>query len=173
MIWLTSDTHWSHNKIIEYCDRPFVTVHEMNKALTENYNNLVKEGDICYHLGDFAFCKGIQLKAVVDSLNVKPLVIPGNHDKVERLKEAGLTIRAPFILEEIYKDKSYRLFLNHFPPGDDRCQPRRGTTHILHGHRHSRPDARKTSETSFDVGVDGQGNYSPWRLQDILKELCS
>ena len=34
-VWFTSDTHFGHAKIIEYCDRPFADVQEMNETLVE------------------------------------------------------------------------------------------------------------------------------------------
>ena len=31
--WLTSDTHFFHENILKYCNRPFGSVEEMNEAL--------------------------------------------------------------------------------------------------------------------------------------------
>ena len=39
--WFTSDTHFSHTKIIKYTGRPFATVEEMNKSLVDNWNKYV------------------------------------------------------------------------------------------------------------------------------------
>lgn len=52
-IFLTSDTHFGHDKIIEYCKRPFATSEEMNEAMITRWNAVVKSGDDVYHLGDF------------------------------------------------------------------------------------------------------------------------
>ena len=32
-IWFTSDTHFFHDKIVEYSQRPFASVEEMNEGL--------------------------------------------------------------------------------------------------------------------------------------------
>lgn len=55
MDFLTSDTHLGHKNIITYCHRPFKDTYLMNKAITENWNSVVKPEDTVYHLGDFAF----------------------------------------------------------------------------------------------------------------------
>lgn len=41
MIWFTSDLHLGHRAVINFQDRPFGTVEEMNEALIKNWNFLV------------------------------------------------------------------------------------------------------------------------------------
>ena len=59
--WITSDTHWSHKNIIEYCGRPFVDasgnpdVELMDKTLLRNWRETVKGDDTIIHLGDVCF----------------------------------------------------------------------------------------------------------------------
>ena len=53
--WYTSDTHFNHFNIIQYCDRPFHTLDEMHKVLIGNWNSLVSKEDTVYFLGDFCF----------------------------------------------------------------------------------------------------------------------
>ena len=52
--FFTSDTHFGHNNIIEYCKRPYTSVEEMDAALEKNWNEVVKPDDLVYHLGDLA-----------------------------------------------------------------------------------------------------------------------
>lgn len=40
-IWFTSDLHLGHRAVINFQDRPFGTVEEMNEALIKNWNFLV------------------------------------------------------------------------------------------------------------------------------------
>ena len=56
--WFTSDTHFGHKNIIEYCKRPFSSVEQMNEMLIKKWNNKVKVDDIVFHLGDFSFRGG-------------------------------------------------------------------------------------------------------------------
>jgi hypothetical protein len=53
-IYFTADTHFNHANIISFCQRPFASVAEMNEALIAKWNARVGEGDLVYHLGDFA-----------------------------------------------------------------------------------------------------------------------
>ena len=53
--FFTSDHHFGHAKIIEYCKRPFSSVEEMNQVMIDRWNEVVGPDDHVYHLGDFAF----------------------------------------------------------------------------------------------------------------------
>lgn len=76
-----SDTHFFHNNIISYCNRPFRNVDEMNSVMIENWNNIVREDDVVWHLGDFSFGKKDNVKDILPKLNGKINLIVGNHDK--------------------------------------------------------------------------------------------
>ena len=41
-VFFTSDTHFDHFNIIEYCDRPFTNVKAMNEHIITNWNKTVK-----------------------------------------------------------------------------------------------------------------------------------
>ena len=47
-VWFVSDTHFDHENIIKYCNRPFADVNEMNETLIKNWNNVVKPNDIVF-----------------------------------------------------------------------------------------------------------------------------
>lgn len=52
-VYFTSDTHFYHSNIIGFCKRPFKNVEDMNETLIENWNRVVGQDDIVFHLGDF------------------------------------------------------------------------------------------------------------------------
>jgi len=79
-VWLISDNHFNHQKIIEYCNRPFKTVEQMNEEMIKKWNSVVKEDDKIYHLGDFGFGSKEQIANIVSKLNGRIFLILGNHD---------------------------------------------------------------------------------------------
>ena len=48
-------SHFSHETMIKYCDRPFKNVHEVNKVIIKNWNEVVEKDDIAYCLGNSDF----------------------------------------------------------------------------------------------------------------------
>lgn len=77
--WFTSDPHYFHNNVIQYCTRPYTTVEEMNEKLILNWNNLVQPDDIVYCMGDFSLA--IRPVEIYSSrLNGHKKLVPGNHD---------------------------------------------------------------------------------------------
>ena len=110
-LYVTSDTHFNHKNIIKYCNRPFNDIYEMNEALINNWNSVVTQNDIIYHLGDFGFGTKEELQEIFDRLNGEKYLIMGNHDKKGRKYYQDLG----FI--EVYKTK-YELdkyILSHEP----------------------------------------------------------
>ena len=53
MIYAIADSHFSHNNIIKYCNRPFKNVGEMNTVMMCKWNEVVGEEDLVYVIGDF------------------------------------------------------------------------------------------------------------------------
>jgi calcineurin-like phosphoesterase family protein len=80
-IFYTSDHHFFHTNIIEYADRPFVTMDEMNREMVSRWNLKVKPGDIVYHIGDFSFGGRRDIKLICDMLHGTKILIKGNHDR--------------------------------------------------------------------------------------------
>ncbi len=80
--WFTADPHFGHRKIIEYCDRPFGDVDEMNEALVANWNAVVGDSDEVWVLGDVALgVPADMLAAHVERLRGVKILVPGNHDR--------------------------------------------------------------------------------------------
>ena len=89
--FFTSDTHFGHGNIIQYCNRPFKDLDSMNETMIRNWNEVVKPDDLVFFLGDFCFKnspggkKGEGVNEVSDywrkQLNGDIIFIKGNHDK--------------------------------------------------------------------------------------------
>lgn len=169
MIFFTSDTHYYHTNVIEYCNRPFKTVEEMNETLINNYNSVVGEKDTVYHLGDFAFANRAKAEEILNRLNGKKILILGNHDFDPRYNGEKFYKE---IFHEVYyyhelKYNGTRFCLFHFPI-ESWNKRHRGSIH-LHGHTHSTYDKRNEQVPNrFDVGVD-TWDFKPVSIEEILK----
>lgn len=53
--WFTADTHFGHENIIKYADRPFKTLKEMDDKIVDRFNERIKSDDTVFFLGDFCF----------------------------------------------------------------------------------------------------------------------
>ena len=111
-IFIIGDPHFWHKNIINYCNRPFETVEEMNETLIKNWNKVVGKQDIVYVLGDFALCGKDRIIEVSRALNGRKRLILGNHDgaSLDTYREAGFEYiyNHSIILDEFY-------ILSHYP----------------------------------------------------------
>lgn len=83
MDWFISDTHFGHKKIIEYTNRPFSSVDDMDEAIIQRWNYRVGKDDTVFHLGDFCLGGEKEAHRYFIQLNGKITVLanPWHHDK--------------------------------------------------------------------------------------------
>ena len=79
-VFVIADTHFWHKNIIDYCDRPFNSVEEMNSTLIKNWNKTVTNNDIVIHLGDVGLGPKEKIAPIVQSLKGRKILVMGNHD---------------------------------------------------------------------------------------------
>ena len=81
MRWFTTDLHFGHRNVIDFCERPYKNVEEMDASIIKQWNSQVAPTDEVWFLGDFGINKRKCLdKDLVDSLNGRKFIIIGNHD---------------------------------------------------------------------------------------------
>jgi calcineurin-like phosphoesterase family protein len=168
MIFLTSDSHFSHTNIIKYCNRPFTNADLMNNRMFENWNSVVSPEDEVYHLGDVGcwFKDNSWIEEYVSKLNGKLRLIPGNHDKklLQQLK------RYFQILDPIhnirYKSEEagdIGIVLSHYP-----IWSWEGMFHgSLHGYGHTHNDINELAKGAIHVGVD-TNNFTPLSIDEFI-----
>ena len=162
-VMFTADTHFGHANIIRFCDRPYRDTFHMDESLVENWNQVVKPGQIVFHLGDFGF-KGSagKLGRLYERLNGKIILIQGNHDHPKTLK----MFSEIHDLAEVHVGKQ-RIILCHYAM---KVWPasHHGAWH-LHGHSHgTRPE--RLNQKVLDIGVDSW-NWAPVSLTQIDREM--
>ncbi len=95
-LWVTSDNHFGHANIIEYCNRPFKSLEDMNKTMIRKWNERIKPDDEVIIIGDFCFKNTLGGKEgegdihkashYRDLLNGYKTFVRGNHDRNNTLK---------------------------------------------------------------------------------------
>lgn len=168
--FFTSDLHFYHKNILQYSNRPFANVEEMNESIISRWNQTVPPDGITFSLGDFSFCKIQKTINILNRLNGKIVLIDGNHDKEiiknrELILETGkVDILAPY--KEININGQF-ICLFHYG-----CRvwnkSHRGSW-LLYGHSH---DSLPPLGKSVDVGVDstailGYAPYRPFTFEEI------
>ncbi len=155
-IWFTSDTHFGHRNIIEYCRPQYASLEDMEADLIQRWNETVGSQDLVYHLGDFAWKPGDAIR-VRPQLNGTIRLIVGNHDDIVALSKAGLFQRID--LWRQFRDEGFTA--SHFPMRFDQL---RHSAANLHGHVHG--DLRNLEPFHFDASVEST-NYRPVAYEDI------
>lgn len=158
-VWFTSDTHFNHRNIIQYSNRPYRTIEDMNEGLIESWNARVKPNDEIYHLGDFALGKSDTIEPLLKRLNGCKYLIVGNHDGAATTRAQGWNRVRHY--DEI-RIGGQLIVLCHYAMRVW-CKSHRGSWH-LYGHSHgSLPDI---GGKTIDVGVDVQ-NYEPISFDEV------
>lgn len=147
-IWFTADTHFGHNRIIQYCKRPFQNHQEMEEKIIQNFNEVLHPGDLIYHLGDVAWSTW-PLNRLKSRLKCKNLhLILGNHDN-RKENEYRQTYTSVNTLKTIHIQGYPHVTMCHYPM---RSWPAKGYgAYHLFGHCHG---TLAMFDRSFDVGVD-------------------
>lgn len=75
-IWVISDTHFNHDKLISYEKRPA----NFNEIIIRNWNRLVAPDDLVIHLGDVILGRDSSLDTILTRLTGRKVLARGNHD---------------------------------------------------------------------------------------------
>ena len=144
-IYFTSDTHFNHANIIEYCPDSrghFSSVEDMNESIIEYWNLTIPPNATVYHLGDL--------------------------DHSKRRKEytkCGVEIKDIDYIS--YKGKYF--ILSHFAIGNPECMAHligeNSEVWNLHGHTHQY-DYFSTTPNTFHVGLDSN-NMKPISIDKV------
>ena len=113
-VYFTSDTHFYHSNIIGFCKRPFKNVEDMNETLIENWNRVVGQDDIVFHLGDFCLGGSHEWTKILNRLNGKIYLILGNHDLKNIRQGYASRFELTSMQMHIEVDKQ-KIYLNHYP----------------------------------------------------------
>lgn len=177
-VFITSDTHFGHHGVTKFLRddgsklRPWDTIEEMDEALVENWNKVVRPQDKVYHLGDVV----INRRAIptLGRLNGEKILIKGNHD-VFRLSEY-----APYFKDIRGCGVLADFALTHVPIHPQSLERWKGN---FHGHLHANRVMTEVTRFSRSIGehntlvIDPRylclcvehTNFTPVSLEDAKK----
>ncbi len=175
--WFTSDLHFGHKNVIEFCHRPFSSLEDMNETLIKNWNHSVSKSETIVVVGDLALCKFKDFLPIAQRLNGRKILVQGNHDgySVGQYNSAGFDV----VQEMVINLCGQRTRLSHFPYAYkwwrqlfahksekrfmEKRPPRRDNEYLIHGHTHSKFQHK---DNRIHVGVDAW-NFKPVHLSQI------
>lgn len=180
-VFFTSDLHFGHRNIIRFCNRPWKTTEEMDKALIENWNSVVGKNDIVFDLGDFAFAPNWRWKEILSQLNGKHYLILGNHDITRWPGDSIMELFEGVYQQLILKIDGRFVYLNHYPYlcfGGAWRDPQNAVWQLF-GHVHSGPNSSGKDcdrlngvfPYQYEVGVDNN-NYTPISWEQVQEKIA-
>jgi calcineurin-like phosphoesterase family protein len=169
-IWIVSDTHFGHANILNFTDsntglkvRPeFDTVEQMNECMIENWNSVVKQGDIVYHLGDVLFGDKENFKVMWPKLKGSKRLIVGNHDDIPFLASGGFFKKV--LMWRMFPE--FGLLMSHVPLHENslwRGKDQDKQMVNVHGHIHQNP----SPEGPYKCVCVEQINYTPVNIEEL------
>ena len=175
-VFFTSDTHFGHESIIRYCNRPFRNAEEMNAELIRRWQETVPEDGIVFHLGDFAHGNARLWNDILSALPGRKYLILGNHD-IKALRQ-GYMGRFELVAQQMtIRVGGQAIVLNHNPflcyGGSYR------DVWQLFGHVHSgpachtgldHPRLRMLFPLQYDVGVDNN-DFRPISFAEVKAKI--
>ena len=168
-IWLTSDTHFCHNKDFIFNPRGFNDVDTMNTFIKMQWNYLINPEDDIYLLGDVFLIDDNTGLEFLKSLKGKIHIILGNHDSEDRIK---LFKTCENVVEITYatkiKSNGFTFILSHYPMLIHNFKDDKPLWN-LHGHTHS-PDKFSEFYHCYNVALDAHNNR-PVELDEIINDI--
>lgn len=155
--YFIADTHFDDEKIMNYENRPFKDVNDMNEKIISRWNEIVSNNDIVYLLGD------IGNDGYIHRLNGIKYLVKGNHDtKInEDYRKAGFTevYDLPIILDNFW-------ILSHEPMYVNENMPYAN----IFGHVHNSPLYKTFSKHHYCISAE-RINYTPISFEDIIQNM--
>lgn len=174
-IWVSSDTHFFHDRGFIYEPRGFTSAEEMSDAIVERWNSVVKPEDTVYLLGDVMLNDNVKGMEYLNKLNGTIHILRGNHDTNARI---ALYADAPHVVAcndyaITLKYKGYNFYLSHYPTltsNMDNDAPIKQHVLNLYGHTHQQTNFYQDIPFMYHVGLDSHNCY-PVDLDTVIEDI--
>ena len=174
MEWFSSDLHFGHGKDFIYKARGFNSIEEHDKAIIDNWNNVVNEYDDVYLLGDLMlgdYDVGIESLVQLNG-NIHTIII-GNHDTDNRIKLYIEELNPRYVSHaDIFKSSKWRFYLSHYPTITSSFDDKKIYTHLINlfGHTHQKDLFYNNNPYMYNVGMDAH-NMFPVNIDTIKEDI--
>lgn len=187
-VYVISDTHFDHDNILKYCDRPFNSGREMNRELIRRWNETVSSSDTVLFGGDLSIASSAERAVELDeALNGCLVLLKGNHDGFDD-SDVPFSVQKSLYFTYEFQGKEYEFYYSHFPSDyqerttrdDSRSQPKYARLPRwfdgwnLHGHVHNNDMTEypflNHVEKSINVGADVTG-FRPVSVEELVASI--
>lgn len=165
-----SDHHFHHAGIIEYENRPFNDVTEMDVFMLHAWNIWVSPNDTVVYGGDLALGSIRRYKeritSLVRTLNGRKILVKGNH---ERSRKTSLAIGFDEVYSYYFED-GILVIHNLMTNWDRLCQQINEADYVLYGHVHELllEDPRVAGQEKFiNISVEHL-DYIPRTIEELI-----
>lgn len=159
--WIVSDTHFGHDNIIRYCNRPL----NHNDLMLKNWNAVVDDDDVVLHLGDLVWKRSLA-ENYVTPLRGRKHLIKGNHDNQKDVWYEDLGFK--IMPQKMFFNWGGKIVLLTHRPEVEYSD----WSINVHGHTHNH--AHHDGDPALLPGKDYRNvsvevmDYTPVRLKEIL-----
>lgn len=142
---------------------------EHDETILANINDVVKEDDVLYHLGDFSLGTRDKMNAYREyrgKIKCKNIIyILGNHSlKYSECKDLGIFSEVHQYLERKIQGKFCCMF--HYPI--DSWNHMSKGSYMCHGHCHSNEQSR--DGRIIDFALDAH-DFKPWSFDEVIAHM--
>lgn len=166
-VWFTADMHLGHANIIRYSHRPFTTVAQMDEYLIAEWNKVVGNDHIVYHVGDFTLGTRSAALQYLERLNGVIRIIPGSHDAWIPENVTWMANRYEILPALCEVEIGGRLVVMCHYAMESWPLSHYGSVHV-YGHHHGR--MKDGNKRRMDVGVD-PNNFRPVHCNEVFTKL--
>lgn len=170
MNFYISDVHFGHKNVIEFDQRPFQDVEEMDRIMIDKWNQKVKKDDHVYIIGDFIYKSEKAAVWYLEQLNGYLHLILGNHDRNWLIQPGVRDYFEEIEKMQYIKDERNLIQMCHYPIIEWN-QYHRGS-YLIYGHIHGKRDDTyefmKTRERALNAAAC-INDYVPVTFHELVK----
>ena len=148
--WVLSDFHFSHNQEFIYAKRGYKSWQEMDEALIQLWNDIIKPEDTVINCGDLCFQPATRIDYILPKLNGKKIITLGNHDTSKELFKYHSKVLAIYLTHS--KTNGVEFVFSHIPLHPSQFEIRFVNAINIHGHIHEQK--KDLSDKYFNVCYD-------------------